>query len=82
MSFSQYYGDIGLARKRKIAYSSYIFSVFDLASEFHPIPMHKSDAQKKAFSTTHEHYQFNRMPFGLKNVPTTFQRLMDQVLSE
>jgi len=44
--------------------------------------MHESDAQKTAFSTSHRHYQFNRMPFGLKNALTMFQRLMDQVLSE
>ena len=49
--------------------SAKYFSVFDLASGFHQIPMHEPDAQKTAFSTPHGHYQFNRMPFGLKNAP-------------
>ena len=57
------------------------FSVFDLASGFHQIEMDPKDKAKTAFTTPNGHYEFSRMPFGLKNAPPTFQRLMDQALT-
>ena len=61
--------------------SAKYFSVFDLANGFHQIGMEEKDAEKTAFSTPYEHYELKRMPFGLRNAPVTFQRLMDNILS-
>lgn len=57
------------------------FSTLDLASGFHQIPIHVPDRMKTAFSTHQDHFEFLKMPFGLKNAPSTFQRIINRVLS-
>ena len=55
------------------------FSGFDLSSGFRQISM---DDRYTAFSTPEGHFHYNCMPFGLKNAPATFQRMMDTALRD
>lgn len=59
-----------------------IFSTIDLESGFHQILIKESDREKTAFSINHAKFHFIRMPFGLKNAPSIFQRCVNEILHE
>jgi transposase InsO family protein len=58
------------------------FTTLDLASGFYQVEMNPDDIAKTAFNVEHGHFEFLRMPMGLKNSPSTFQRVMDNVLRD
>ena len=44
--------------------------------------MDDNSIQKTSFSTPDGHYEFLRLPFGLKNAPTDFCRIMQMILGD
>ena len=57
-----------------------IFSTLDLHCGFWQIPVAPGDIDKTAFTCHLGLFEFNHMPFGLCNAPSTFQRVMNRVL--
>ena len=56
-----------------------MLSFLDAFFGYHQIPMHLPDAVKMAFITPHRLFYYNMMPFGLKNIEATYQKLVTNI---
>jgi len=57
-----------------------IFTTLDLRSGFWQIAMDDESKEKTSFSSPFGNFSFEVMPFGVRNAPSEFSRLMDIVL--
>ena len=65
---------------RKISHFKY-YSKLDLKSAYHQILLHEDDKALTAFQADGRLYQFNRLPFGVTNAVSAFQRVMDEIIT-
>ena len=63
----------------KVGYSKYV-TKFDLLKGFWKVPLTDRAKEVSAFATPNGLYQYKVMPFGMKNSPATFQRLVNNVI--
>lgn len=60
--------------------SAKIFSTLDLQSEYWQLEVSEKDRPKTAFVTKYGPFEYRKMPFGLCNAPSTFERCMELIL--
>ena len=61
-------------------HGSRYFTTLDCQSGFWQVPIKEEHRERTGFTVPSGHYEFTRLPFGLSNSPSNFQRLMDIVL--
>ncbi len=59
--------------------SNTVFISNDLISGFWQIPLDAKSREITAFSTPSGHYEWLRLPMGLRNAPLTFQRMVNSL---
>ena len=63
----------------KVGNSKYV-TKFDLLKGFWQVPLTDRAKELSAFATPNGLYEYKVMPFGMKNSPATFQRLVNNVI--
>ena len=61
--------------------NSKVFSQIDLLQAYHQVPCAPGTAELTGFRVYRGHYMYLKAPFGLKQMPSVFQRLMNLVFN-
>ena len=58
------------------------FTQLDLTNAYHRMRICEGNEWKTAFWTRYDHFKYQVMPFGLSNIPATFQGYVNKILAE
>ena len=58
------------------------YTVFDLKDGYNHFPINEEDQPKLAFTFERKQYMFLRAPFGLKHLPSLFQRVISSIFKD
>ena len=58
-----------------------VYSKFDMKLGFWQVQIKEQNRYKTAFTVPFDHYEWNVMPFSLKNVPSDFQNIMNEIFN-
>ncbi|UYV60174.1 hypothetical protein LAZ67_1000219 [Cordylochernes scorpioides] len=61
---------------------SKIYTILDVKNAYWHIPIDEKDKHKTSFVTQLGCYEWNRLPYGLKNAPSQFERIMKSVFTK
>jgi hypothetical protein len=61
---------------------SEFFTTLDLKSGYWQVAMEEQSRKYTAFSTPDGHYEFTKLPFGLKNAPAEFSYIMSSITGD
>ncbi|GJR37035.1 reverse transcriptase domain-containing protein [Tanacetum coccineum] len=67
---------------KEVHYHSWLSNPVDAYKGYHQIKMAKEDEEKTAFITSQGIFCYSKMPFGLKNAGSTYQRLVDKAFQK
>ena len=59
-----------------------MFTQLDLTSAYHQMKIKEGDKWKTAFQTRYSYFEYQMMPFGLSNVPASFQAYINKIPAE
>ena len=59
-----------------------MFIQLDLINAYHQIKICEGDEWKTIFWTRYDYFEYQVMPFGFFNTPTTFQEYVNKILAK